>query len=226
MRTAIRTIAITFSLLVVLIANACATKYIDNVKTKTVIRPGKGMLIGALRWKQANKIVEPTGSFFGPLHQITLRDWKTTIVYVHSLKKASFYLALDPGTYSIDKVSIARIQKLHDIPLNKEAPLITNEEAFSIGASVCLFPCGGAPVPTALSYEYATSFPSFQIYEQEATYIGTLIIEVPDPLPDPADPITPRFTFIDEHEVVHDVITHYPGIERVNNSILNKGLSN
>lgn len=222
MRTIKNTLMIFFSLFVALLFSSCATKYIDNAQEGKPFKPTKGMLAGALRWKQAGKIVEPTGSFFGPLHQITIinRDTDRDIVYVHSLKKASFYLALDPGTYSIEKVSITRIQKLHDIPFNQEAPLISNEEMLLMTVSFCLFPCGGAPVAQALSYEYPTHFPSFQINEHEATYIGTLTIEVPDPLPDPAEPITPSFTFIDDQdETLNEFSTRFPGIERVKSLI-------
>jgi len=222
MGTKKNTLMITCLLFVALLFSSCATTHelIYNAKEGKSFNSNKGMLAGALRWKQADTIIEPTGSFFGPLHEISIKNINTNIVYIHSLKKTSFYLALDPGTYNLNMVSITRIQKLHDIPFNKEAPLISNTEMFSMGVSICLFPRGGPPPPEALSYMYPIPFPSFQINEHEATYIGTLIVEVPDPLPDPKNPITPSFTFIDDQaETLNEFSTRFPGIERVKNLV-------
>ena len=218
MGTIKNTLMIFFSLLVALMLSSCATtsKFIDNAKEGKSIKSAKGMLAGAIQWKQEDKVIEPTESFFGPLHRIIIKNSITNIVYIHDLKQSSFYLALDPGTYSIENVSISRISKLHDIPLNKEASLFSNEEIDSMIIAFLFFPYS-APTPEALSYAYPIHFPSFEINEHEATYIGTLIIEVPDPLPDPAKPITPSFTFIDNQDrALNKFNTRFPWIERIN----------
>ena len=205
----------------IFIFGGCAHHF-QNIKNfkegETLVQPSEGLLIGSILVRQGENELKPSGLSSSEKLEILNIQTNSSIYHdlrgtdeIKGVKGTDFRLPLPSGQYKLQKI-IATDIKLNRSTSSKIAPWLLNILTLPFG--VFVFP-GIGPETLELTLPYS----DFEVKPHEATYIGTLIVDFPDPLP--IGHPHGQFKVIDEgDQTTADLQNRIPGIERVVKNLL------
>lgn len=216
---------IIYPLILGVLLSSCANVYhsVGDVKDDTSFaESSKGLLLGSVHWVQKSEAIEVKENDYRHF-SVFFKNIGTNRQYMYIMKKSDFAIALPPGNYELTSIhaptrafhrSSAWVYKeIADFTL-----LLVAGTAASVATGVNLGPAfsgwsESVPVPVDI--------PSFVLRQREATYIGSLIIEVPDPLP--YESFIPRLKINDEGDaILKDIQTRFPSILHIEKHLQTK----
>ena len=186
---------------------ACSNTLQSVKEGETFSKSSDGLLVGTIRFQQGDRMIVPSG--LGATQRLFIQSIEINKSFEHVLDGTDFRLTLPPGHYTVKQIFA------YQLSVNKTtgaavAPWLWN---------VLTLPFGVVTVPAGTRFNFYPPDSPFEIKQHEATYIGTLVVEIPDPLP--MGSFTPTFRVIDEEEQASkDLPARFPGIERVNKDLL------
>ena len=180
------------------------------------IRPGMfhfdssyGVLVGSIDWRQGGRRV-------GTFTNFDFENLSTHKKYFHITRKIEYWLAVPQGEYSLSilRITNPKVRKTFGRQIAGTLPLLfflLNQYTLPYGLII-------AP-STDNELKARPNLPTFIVKRQEATYLGHLIIEIPDPLP--AGSLQPQIRVIDPDNFEIETIKRtLSGIKRVEKRIL------
>jgi hypothetical protein len=202
-----------FLSLVLLIGCSSSLQSLKNVKQgESIVGSQNGLLVGAILLRQGEKTVTLTGGQ-GSGEMLQIKNTETDQKYSHKIEGTAdvkdiegfdFRLLLGPGQYSLTSLRATGIN-VNQTTTAKVSPWLIN---------ILTLPLGVVTVPGQAAINLPTPFSSFEIKPHEATYIGTLIIEIPDPLPNGR--FNPQYKILNEETpTTADLKNRILGIEKV-----------
>lgn len=184
-----------------------------NLKDGEALPTSQGLLVGTIRWQQGEHgVAAYGGGQYGTHVLLQIRHIGSERVYSHDMKEPRLLLTLPAGEYMFERITISNVSlNVRRTTAQKAAPWLLN---------VLTLPLGVATIPTGgvnLSFEPTLS--AFQIKAGEATYIGTITIDFPDPLPHGSNRV--NFSVADEEDTAaENLVIRFPGTERVEKHLL------
>lgn len=199
--------------LVVIMGCASSLQTLKNVKQgESIAGSQNGLLVGAFLLRQGEKTVTLTGAQ-GSGETFQIKNIATGQTYSHKIEGTAdvkdidgydFRLPLTAGQYSLLSLTATGVN-VNETTMSKASPWLMN---------ILTLPLGVVSVPGNSSINLPTPFSSFEIKPREVTYIGTLIIEIPDPLPNGR--FRPQYKVLNEEtQTTAELRTRIPGIEKV-----------
>lgn len=197
---------------------ACANSAITDIsgfKDGEKLEVQDGLLLGTIKWQQGEKEV---ATDVGDYHEvpdtgIQLRNIATNEVVRLWLRTSDLCVALPRGTYAFDKISGSQLA----VRVNKT----TSEKVAPWALNLLTLPLGGIIIPSEkVGLSFNPQLAQFVIREGEASYMGTITIHLPDPLP--RGPFKIEVSTSDEgEEVLKKLRVRFEGIARVEKRLLN-----
>jgi len=202
-----------FLILALLIGCSGSLTGLKNVKQgESIAGSPNGLLVGAILLRQGANSVTFSGDA-GSGEKLKIHNNGTGEIYTHNIEGTpdvkdiegfDFRLPLAPGQYSLTSITATDLN-INRTTTAKVSPWLLN---------ILTLPLGVVIVPGRTAINIPTPFSSFEIKPHEVTYIGTLIIEIPDPLPDGR--FEPQYKIINEEiPTTGDLKSRIPGIEKI-----------
>lgn len=205
----------TWGVLVCLFLLAGCSNNLYNLKEGQSLPSSEGLLVGTIRWQQGDQgLAVYGGGVLGSKVRMDIRNVTTDEVYSYVMEAPDVRLALPPGQYTFVEISVSNVAvNVNRTTAQKVAPWLLN---------LLTLPLGVVTIPTGkVNLSFKPPFPPFVIREHEALYIGSLVINLPDPLP--RGRFQARFDISDEgDQVLSELQDRFPGTKRVEKRLLNE----
>ena len=195
-------------------ASNTAIKQVSNLQEGAQLPYAEGVLVGSLRWEQGEQGIAAHGSgrCQGPYTIIMLRNTASNELYRHLLEAPDFRLSLPPGQYVFEQILGGRLAvRVNSGSTETAAPWLLN---------VVTLPFGMMIIPSpGKNLRFKPALPPVVVREGEAAYGGSLIVDLPDPLP--SEPFPVRVRTADEgSETLKEFDARFPGTIRVEKQLL------